>query len=591
MRRLGFQYNKEVYILHLKRTIAAFFISASFLTCSAPMVLAEQQMIEATGTYAMQNSKESISEAQDKARKEAMRLIVEKAGVYVESYSKTEKLTLTTDQVRVIAGQIIKIEKDEVKPVIGSDGKTITYVCSMRAIVDTDKINLQRAMETKKTAEDNVRLKKSMGELQTENQTLRTQYEQAKDDNEKMRIQNELLSNEQALGTLYQNEYQNTAVLKEIRDVTADSDSIKRAYIGMPNKEFQMQVHPALLQDGWTFKNYNGNLDYTRKLDSNFRERLAFPLADKFIGLEEAFFETQSKVAADKVYRIAFANLYKSLGQPTLTYNENTSSASWKKTDKQGRTEEVSLLEWKSFDEYLVRLTKNKSNPQAVVHREMPNQEVLLSLARNDGDWYDDSGYKVLSIHNGTINDCPVIAGFDFAGGRGQCGTYRIQQASGPKDIKIERMSENSIRVNNSTILRDTPAEQFFESVNGVHLGMGESAVQQVLGAPERKETNQVSRATWYYDVAGLQLEFESGKIVQIRMLNNGDWFLGRSGLNYRNSIADFKSAYHITNMPPVLTQEQRAEGMLGGAIKIAKGEYLWLDYYPDVITLSIYWN
>ena len=98
-------------------------------------------------------------------------------------------------------------------------------------------------------------------------------------------------------------------------------------------------------------------------------------------------------------------------------------------------------------------------------------------------------------------------------------------------------------------------------------------------------------RPTWYYDAAGLQIEFENGNVVQIHMLNNGNWFLKRSGLNYRNSIAEFQAAYHMKRMPPVLTPEKRAEGMLGGATKIAKDEYLWLDYYPNVITLSIFCN
>ena len=334
--------------MQLKKVIAAFFISASIIACSAPMAAAERQTIEVTGTYVMQDNKESISDAQDKARKEAMRLIVEKAGVYIESYSKTENFTLTADQVHVIAGQIIKIEKDEMKPVISSDGKTISYICSMRAIVDTDRINLQRAMETKKTAEDNVQLKKSVGELQKENQTLRMQYQQAQDDNEKMCIQNELLSNEQALGMLYQNDYQGTPVLKEIRDVTTDIDSMKQAYIGMPAQEFHMQVHPALLRDGWTCKDYNGNLVYQRQLDSTFQEELGFPAPWKSIGMEALDFKTTSKIAADKVYRIAFANLCKFLGQPTMKFEMNTSSAEWRKTEERGKINRLALYEEKS---------------------------------------------------------------------------------------------------------------------------------------------------------------------------------------------------------------------------------------------------
>lgn len=577
--------------MNLRKAIAISLLSFGFMASPMTVAYAEQQTIEATGSYTMQDGTETISDAQEKARKEAMRLIVEKAGIYVESYSKTENLTLTDDQVRVIAGQIIKIEKDEVKPVIGTDGKSISYVCFMRAVVDTDKIDLQRAMEMRKTAEDNEQLKKSVGELQEENQSLRTQYEQAKDDNEKMRIQNELLSNEQALGTLYQDDFKGTAVLKDIREATADIDSIKKAYPGMPVQEFKKNIHPALVKAGWNLKSYNGNLAYARRLDETFEERLSFSVVKDTVTMGGIFFATPTKVAADKVYRIAFANLCKSLGQPTITYDEDTFSAEWKASKTKGKEKKLTLSEWKFGEEYVVRISKDMRNMQSVVHKQEQTQDVLLNLSKNDGDWYDDAGNKVLSIHNGTINSCPVIAGFDFAGGRGQHGTYRIQQAAGPRDITIERLREDTIRVDGKTVLHSNPEESYYESVNGIHLGMADAAVEQTLGTPDRKGAGATHRDTWYYDDAGIQIEFETGKVVQMRMLNNGNWFFGRSGLNYRNSLADFQEAYHLARLPHALTQEQRTEGMIGGVVKIAAGEYLWFDYYPDAITLSIYGN
>ncbi|MDY2684825.1 MAG: hypothetical protein SOV43_01470 [Selenomonadaceae bacterium] len=550
---------------------------------------AEIHNVTADGEYTLATS-DTMEQAKDKALKEAMRSAVEKAGVYIESYSIAKDMSLTQDEVRVIAGSIIKIDGKRFETV--ADGDSFIVRCYITAEVNTDEINLKRAMETRKAADDNVRLKKSVGELQTENQSLREQYAQAKDDNEKMRIQNELLSNEQALGMLYQNAYQGTAILNEIRSATADIDSIKQAYVGMPAQELRAQIHPALLRDGWSFKDYNGNLVYHRELDGTFRESLAFPGAWKILEMESLSFSTRAKVAADKVYRIAFANLYKALGQPTVTYHAYTSSANWTKLGERGKTNRLTLSEIKYGDFYQVSISKQVWNPQAEVHRAVSQaSDIRLNLDRNNGDWYDDAGHKVLSIHDGIINNCPVIAGFDFIGGRGQCGTYRIRQASGPRDIKIERISENTIKVDDRTVLRNTPAEQFFESVNGVHLGMRETAVQQILGSPERKGIGRASRPTWYYDAMGLQIEFDGGKVVQIHMLNNGNWFLQRSGLNYRNSIVDFQSAYHMDRKPSVLTPGQRAEGMIGGAVRIAKGEYLWLDYYPDEITLSIYWN
>lgn len=569
-------------MMNLRKIVSSVLIGAMF--CAPSAAWAETHHVNAEGMYVLAST-DTMDQAKEKALREAMRSAVEKAGVYVESYSVDKNMSLTQDEVRVIAGSIIKVSGKRFETV--AQGESFVVRCYITADVDTDEINLKRAMEMKKTAEDNVRLKKSVGELQTENQSLRTQYEQSKDDNEKMRIQNELLSNEQALGMLYQNDYQGTVVLAEIRDVTADMDSLKRAYVEMPSQEFWAQVHPSLLRDGWSFKNYNGNFSYTRQLDDTFEEQLAFPMMKNAVNLEDVFFTTSSKVAADKVYRIAFVNLYKSLGKPTIAYDADTSEANWHQLDGQGKEKLLGLSERKSDGKYRVTIARQAWNRQNVVHRqESSMEEVRLSLAKNDGDWYDDAGKKVLSIHDGSINDCPVVAGFDFAGGRGQYGTYRIQQADGPRDITIERLSEGSIKVDKSTVLRSTPTEQFFESVNGVHLGMNEAAVRQALGVPDRKETG-----IWYYDTAGLQIVFGNGKVIEIRMLNNGNWFLRRSGLNYRNSIADFRAAYHLARTPSVLTSEERAEGMIGGAVKIAKDEYLWFDYYPDVMKLSIFWN
>ncbi len=574
--------------MNLKKAIAISLLSFGFMASSMTAAYAEQQTVEATGSYTMQDGTETISDAQEKARKEAMRLIVEKAGVYVESYSKTENLTLTADLVRVIAGQIIKIEKDEMKPVIGADGKSISYVCFMRAVVDTDKIDLQRAMEMHKTAEDNEHLKKSVGELQTENQSLRMQYEQAKDENDKIRIQNELLSNERALGILYQDDYEGTALLRDIREATADMDSLKNAYPGMPIQEFRTKVHPALLKEGWNLKDYNGNLAYERHLDGAVDEFLSFPTAWKQIGLRGMTFKTYSKVASDKIYHIALSCLYQSLGSPSFTSGGDRSSAEWVQSSGQGKKKRLGLTESQFKGAYSVGIVKQEWNPQSVVHRQEDASYVLPNLSKNDGDWYDDDGNKVLSIHDGTINGCPVIAGFDFAGGRGQCGTYRIQQAAGPRDIKIERIRKGAIRVDGTTILRSTPKESYFESVNGVHLNMSEQEVLDTIGRPDRTGESTF-RNFWYYDGDGIQIDFETGKVVQMHLLNNGNWFFGRSGLNYRNSLADFQKAYHLAKPPHVLTQKEKSESMIGGGVAIARDEFLWFDYYPEVITLSIY--
>lgn len=59
-----------------------------------------------------------------------------------------------------------------------------------------------------------------------------------------------------------------------------------------------------------------------------------------------------------------------------------------------------------------------QSNAKNIAMNDM--KMVLSNLEAVAGDWYNESGNKVLSVKNGTINDCKVTNGFDFAGGRGQ---------------------------------------------------------------------------------------------------------------------------------------------------------------------------
>ena len=171
------------------------------------------------------------------------------------------------------------------------------------------------------------------------------------------------------------------------------------------------------------------------------------------------------------------------------------------------------------------------------------------------GDWYDSHGNKILSITEGYVNGCKVIGGFDFVGGRGQCGIYRIMENAGPRDIKIERMTLKMILVDNRVMLTSTPKEEYYESVNGIHLGMAYSDVAAHLGKPDS-------------------------------IINENN----RKKLNYRNSLSDYCKAYNFNTVPEALTYEERRSRIktnLGR--KIANYEYLWFDYYPDLLTLSIW--
>lgn len=171
--------------------------------CSNVEVYAEKRTIEATGTYSVgDGAEENFAKAQARAKEDAMRSAAEQAGVYVESYSKTENMRLTQDEVRTIAAQVLQIEKCEIKAQIGKDGKSVIYTCFLRALVDTDKIDLVAVMEKRKTDEENERLKQTVDSLQQEinalkreQEELKRQYRNATSESEKQRLKKQIEQN------------------------------------------------------------------------------------------------------------------------------------------------------------------------------------------------------------------------------------------------------------------------------------------------------------------------------------------------------------------------------------------------------------
>lgn len=173
------------------------FINALAFFLSAPSVDAAPQNIEATGEYLIGDGPdENINTAKERARTEAMRTAAEKAGVYVESYSKTKGQTLTADDMRVVSAQVLSIQKEEILPKIASDQKHIIWICTIQATVDPDNINLEKIMEDKKAVERAAILEKRIIELQNENNQLKKQYSDSQKTIEKETLKKKIKENE-----------------------------------------------------------------------------------------------------------------------------------------------------------------------------------------------------------------------------------------------------------------------------------------------------------------------------------------------------------------------------------------------------------
>lgn len=135
---------------------------------------AAPQIIEAEGVYVMGDS-DAPKDARDAARKEAMRAAVEQAGVYVESYTEAKNLTLTKDEVRTVAGTILRIIKEEAIPetVHGTWQYRVRLTCE----VDTDEVNIESLTHKK---EEIARLERERDALKAQNSALRIREQVAK---------------------------------------------------------------------------------------------------------------------------------------------------------------------------------------------------------------------------------------------------------------------------------------------------------------------------------------------------------------------------------------------------------------------------
>ena len=116
--------------------------------CVMNMCFAEIKTIDAEGIYTVGD--ESPKVAKQKALDDAMRKAVDKAGIYIESYSKTEKFKLTKDEIKIIAGEVMQIVGEPQYKVESIKNNILRYTAIITAMVDTDVIDQKIANDKSK---------------------------------------------------------------------------------------------------------------------------------------------------------------------------------------------------------------------------------------------------------------------------------------------------------------------------------------------------------------------------------------------------------------------------------------------------------
>ena len=239
-------------------------------------------------------------------------------------------------------------------------------------------------------------------------------------------------------------------------------------------------------------------------------------------------------------------------------------------------------------------------NVLLVVNISFPGRGAAASMPQNDdtsqlpqvmnslrGDWYNTGNKLVLSINDNYINDCQVVKLMNLVGGGSDAGgTFIIAENNGSRDLQLGwhvlGNEHDSLYYGGQTLHKKSAG--YFESVDGVYLGMSKAQVIATIGAPDQVGT---SKDDWdlLYSRRGMRLALSNDSVVSITIKENGTARFDRTGFNCRTSLDSYYKSYKLERRPSVPTEPYTSNGAYG----IGHGEYLVFDEYPRSILLTIY--
>ena len=153
-----------------------------FLSLSS-LVQAETKTIMSEATYSMGDG-ETPSLAEAMVLQKAKQRALEEAGTYVESYTHVRNLDLTVDEIKTIAGGVMKTEIVEQNRAL--EGNGTRFYIKIRAVVTTDKIeDLAHRKQLGSMAEENRKLQDNVAKLTRDLEDLKRQIIQVKTEPER----------------------------------------------------------------------------------------------------------------------------------------------------------------------------------------------------------------------------------------------------------------------------------------------------------------------------------------------------------------------------------------------------------------------
>ncbi len=156
----------------------------------------ETKEIVAEGAYHMGDG-ETPSVAESRALLQAKRVAVERAGTYVESYSKVKNLQLTEDEIQVLASGLMEVTILDKKRSIAGDG--FNFSVKIRAIVHPDKMEeMVKRVKEKSVVGDYKKVQEAYDKSQKEIETLKSQLAQANNEQDKNRVEARITDEERS---------------------------------------------------------------------------------------------------------------------------------------------------------------------------------------------------------------------------------------------------------------------------------------------------------------------------------------------------------------------------------------------------------
>ena len=172
------------FTLHRFRLLLVLTKTVCLLVLYLPtLVQAETKTIVSEATYSMGDG-ETPFFAEAMVLLKAKQRALEEAGTYVESYTHVRNLDLTVDEIKTIAGGVMKTEIIEQNR--AQEGNGFRFYVKIRALITTDKIeDLARRIKGRNVAEENNKILEDYARINRNLDLLKHQIAESKTEPER----------------------------------------------------------------------------------------------------------------------------------------------------------------------------------------------------------------------------------------------------------------------------------------------------------------------------------------------------------------------------------------------------------------------